>query len=255
MSPATEPIQTGARYDRIGRTYGRYRKPDARIEAQIAAALGTARTIVGVGSGTGSYEPRGRRVVAVEPSVTMIAQRPPAAAPVVRAVAERLPFRDGAFDVALALLTIHHWQDVGLGFDELERVAPVQVFFTWDPDVYRQHWLFTEYLPEITEAERDLPAMEEICRRFPRYEVQTIPIPWDCTDGFCTAYWRRPEMYLDPGARAAISPFAQLDEKIAESAMDRLRSDLSDGTWDRRHGRLRSMDSFDCGCRLVITRC
>lgn len=115
MSAAHEPIRADARYDRIGRTYSRSRKPDPRIAARIAAAVGTARTIVNVGSDTGSYEPRGRRVVAVEPSVTMIAQRPPDAAPVVRAVAERLPFRDRAFDAALALFTIHHWQEVARG--------------------------------------------------------------------------------------------------------------------------------------------
>jgi hypothetical protein len=51
MSAAHEPIRAGARYDRIGRTYSRYRKPDPRIAARIAAAVGTARTIVNVGSG------------------------------------------------------------------------------------------------------------------------------------------------------------------------------------------------------------
>jgi hypothetical protein len=36
--------------------------------------------VVNVGAGTGSYEPRDRRVVAVEPSAVMIAARPPGAA-------------------------------------------------------------------------------------------------------------------------------------------------------------------------------
>jgi Methyltransferase domain len=193
-------------------------------------------------------------VVAVEPSVTMIAQRPPDAAPVVRAVAERLPFRDRAFDAALALFTIHHWQEVARGFDELERVAPVHVFFTWDPDVYRQHWLFTEYLPEITEAERDLPAMEEICRRFPRCEVQTIPIPWDCTDGFCTAYWRRPEMYLDPGARGdfALRATRREDRRVGDGSFA-IRSER------RLLGSTSRTPEIDAllrlRCRLAITRC
>jgi hypothetical protein len=202
MTLDSQQEHASARYDRIGGSYNRYRRPDPRIAEQIERALAGVRTVVDVGSGAGSYEPKGPVVVAVEPSVMMIAQRSPDAAPVVRAVAERLPFSDRAFDAALALFTIHHWQDAARGFDELERVAPLHVFFTWDPDVYRQHWLFTDYLPEITEVERDLPALEEICKRFPRCEVQTIPIPWDCTDGFCTAYWRRPQMYLDPGARA-----------------------------------------------------
>ena len=64
-----------------------------------------------VGAGAGSYEPEDRHVVAVEPSEVMITQRPPDAAPVVRAVAEALPFQDRRFDAALAVLTVHHWTD------------------------------------------------------------------------------------------------------------------------------------------------
>src|ERR1700681_1639490 len=97
------------KYDGIGRSYARHRRPDPRIAAQVARALGEARRIVDVGAGTGSYEPAGALVVAVEPSSVMVAQRPVGAAPVVHAVAERLPFPAGAFDAAIAVLTIHHW--------------------------------------------------------------------------------------------------------------------------------------------------
>lgn len=84
-------------YDRIGVGYSVYRHPDARISAQIAAAIGPARSVLNVGAGAGSYEPAGLRVVAVEPSAEMIRQRGAAAAPAVRAVAEHLPFRDRSF--------------------------------------------------------------------------------------------------------------------------------------------------------------
>ena len=59
--------------------------------------LSGSTDLVNVGAGTGAYEPLDRAVVAVEPSMTMILQRPARAAPVVRATAERLPFKDGAF--------------------------------------------------------------------------------------------------------------------------------------------------------------
>lgn len=247
-------MNPGARYDRIGQNYSRYRRPDPRIAAQIERALAGARTVVDVGSGAGSYEPRGRTVVAVEPSMKMIAQRAPDAAPVVRAVAERLPFGNQAFDVALALFTIHHWQDAERGFDELERVAHRSIFFTWDPEVHHRFWLYEEYLPKIPEAERKLPALAEILRRFPRSTVEVVPIPWDCTDGFCTAYWRRPEMFLDPDARAAISPIALLDPAITRSAVERLARDLETGNWQRRHEDLTRSEVWDCGLRLVVAR-
>jgi hypothetical protein len=60
------------RYDRIGSTYARTRKPDPALVARIAGALGDARTVVEVGAGSGSYEPRDRHVVAIEPSLSLI---------------------------------------------------------------------------------------------------------------------------------------------------------------------------------------
>lgn len=47
----------------------------------VAQAPGDARTVVNVGAGAGSYEPADRTVLAVEPSSTMVAQRPVGAAP------------------------------------------------------------------------------------------------------------------------------------------------------------------------------
>jgi ubiquinone/menaquinone biosynthesis C-methylase UbiE len=121
-------------YDRIGTGYTGTRRPDPRIVAAIAGAIGDARTIVNVGAGAGAYEPPDRRVVAVEPSGTMIRQRPADAPPCIQAVAERLPFRDGAVDACLAVLTIHHWTDQAAGLAELRRVARRRVvILTWDP--------------------------------------------------------------------------------------------------------------------------
>jgi ubiquinone/menaquinone biosynthesis C-methylase UbiE len=112
---------TQALYDRIGVGYSAYRRPDPRIAAHIVDALGPARSVVNVGAGAGSYEPADRTVVAVEPSAEMVRQRPPSAAPAVRASAEHLPFRDQAFDAAMAVLTIHHWPDWRAGLAEMRR--------------------------------------------------------------------------------------------------------------------------------------
>ena len=242
----------GARYDTIGKGYGRYRQPDPRIGALIESALGDADTVVDVGSGAGSYEPRHHRVVAVEPSWTMIAQRAPAAAPVVRAVAERLPFADKRFDAALAILTIHHWSDPEAGLAEMARVSDLLLILTWDADVYSRFWLVEEYLPEILQAEVDLPTLPYVTTRLTVREILVVPVPWDCTDGFCAAYWRRPEMYLDAGVRGAISGIARCDHDIVRRAMTRLEHDLHDGTWDRRHRRLGERDEADWGYRLVV---
>ncbi|WP_433712623.1 methyltransferase domain-containing protein [Nocardia sp. CA-084685] len=54
----------------------------------------------------------------------MIAQRPPTAAPAVKAVAEQLPIRTDAVDAALAVLTVHHWTDLDRGIAELKTDRP-----------------------------------------------------------------------------------------------------------------------------------
>lgn len=238
-------------YDRIGVGYSAWRRPDPRIGARIADALGRARTVVNVGAGAGSYEPADRAVVAVEPSAEMVRQRPPSAAPAVRASAERLPFRDRAFDAAMAVLTIHHWPDWRAGLAELRRVArgPVAIL-TWDPD-HPGFWLVQDYFPEILAVDRViLPRFEEIERVLGPCEVRPLPVPADCSDGFLGAYWRRPEMYLDPGARGAISAFARIGS--LQPGLDRLRTDLADGSWERRYGSLRTRSDLDIGYCLIV---
>ena len=237
-------------YDSIGKTYAEYRRPDPRIAAAIAHALGDARTIVNIGAGTGSYEPQGRNVVAVEPSLTMIRQRLPGAAPVVRAWATQLPFRDGQFDAALALMTVHHWPDQQAGLREMARVAKRCIIFTWDHE-YAGIWLVHDYFPQIVEDGRAIcPPLDMYRDVFGQIAVMPIPIPHDCSDGFLQAYWRRPHAYLDAGVRSAISAFAKyppMDEGLVK-----LRRDLDDGTWLARNGHLLAATALDCGYRLIV---
>src|SRR3546814_14020 len=110
-------------YDTIGINYSDLRKPDARIEAVIGKALGSAETVLNVGAGAGSYEPADRQVTAVEPSAEMIRQRGASAAPVIQGYAEDLPFDDNSFDASMAILTAHHWADKEKGLKEMRRVA------------------------------------------------------------------------------------------------------------------------------------
>jgi hypothetical protein len=93
-------------YDAAPPAYARVRRPDPHLAAVIGAALGDARTVLNVGAGAGSYEPPGREVTAVEPSASMRAQRPAGLAAAIDAVAEDLPFGDGQFDAAMAIITV-----------------------------------------------------------------------------------------------------------------------------------------------------
>jgi hypothetical protein len=79
--------------------------------------------------------------------------------------------------------------------------------------------------------------------------IRPITIPHDCSDGFLGAYWRRPEAYLDPHMRAAISTFSRVGGFV--DGLARLSRDLADGTWHRRYRRLLDADNLDLGYRLV----
>jgi SAM-dependent methyltransferase len=245
-------VVPGQRYDTIGVGYATYRQPDPRIGAQIWAAIGDAERIVNVGAGTGSYEDPTRTMVAVEPSEVMMHQRGPHAAPVVRASAEHLPFPDHSFDVALALMTIHHWQDVRAGLAELRRVAPRQVVFTFDPQQHDALWLFHEYVTAAIDLDITSAPLDLVVDALRVERVEVVRTPADCTDGFGSAYWRRPEMYLDPAARANISVLARLPEDQVAPGLARLRQDLDSGAWHKAHAALLAQDSIDAGLRLVI---
>jgi len=241
-------------YDEIGRTYDRTRQADPRIAAQIAAALGDAGSVLNVGAGSGNYEPTDRRVIALEPSMTMIRQRPVGTAPVVQGVAGDLPFVDGSFDAALGTLTLHHWPDLGAGLAEVRRVSRQQVFMLFDGLMRDGYWLIDDYFPLVWEldSERQAPTVAMVGEHLDVQGVEVVMIPGDCTDGFGCAYWNRPEAHLDPIVLAGMSWSSQLSSEVLAEGVEHLRDDLETGRWDERYGHLRSMTEADYGYKLVI---
>jgi ubiquinone/menaquinone biosynthesis C-methylase UbiE len=241
-------------YDTIGATYNVTRRTEPRIAAHVWAALGDARTVLNVGAGTGSYEPSGRDVIAVEPSALMRAERPADAAPCVAASAESLPFEDRSFDAAMAVSTVHHWQDPIAGLREMRRVARRVVVFTFDSSDTawrRRFWLTRDYLPEVADLLVGRPPLSEQARAIAA-RVERVLIPWDCADGFFEAYWRRPEAYLDESVRRGISVWASVGPDAEQRALHSLRDDLSSGRWAERNRDLVDLDAAELGLRLLI---
>ena len=234
--------------------YDRHRRADPRMEARIRAALGEARTVLNVGAGTGSYEPRDRDVTAVEPSVTMRANRPADAPPAIEAWAEALPFADGSFDAAMACFSVHHWERRATGLAELRRVArgPV-VVLTCDLEALPA-WQ-REFLRECLDLERPrFGRPEQVAAELGgRTRIEPVPIPADCEDGFFEAFWNRPEALLDPDIRASQSVWELLGPEPKEAIVHRLRTALESGAWDAEHGHLRERKTFDGSLRLIIS--
>ena len=243
-----EPI-----YDRIGEGYAVRRRPDPRIARLIDETLGDAQSVVNVGAGSGSYEPPGRRVLAVEPSEVMRRQRRPGAVPCVAGSAEDLPVDSASHDAAMAVLTLHHWRDLAAGLKELRRVARRRaVILTWVPDG-PPFWLTRDYFPEVQALDREMfPTTQGLAALAEAHlgpaQIRPVPIPHDCIDGFQAAYWKRPHAYLDAGVRAAISSFSRID---AEPGLALLKADLQSGRWAARNAGLMALQEADFGYRLV----
>ena len=240
-------------YETRGIGYADHRQPDPRIAARIWAALGGAETVINVGAGAGSYEPLDRLVVPVEPSAAVRSQRPPNGVPAVDAVAEALPFDDDSFDAGMAILSVHQWCDANRGLRELRRVSrgPV-VIVTFDRDAVRRLWL-RNYAPDLYDIERfHFPPIEQIRGTLGGTStVSPVPVPLDCTDGFAEAYYGRPEAILDPDVRRSQSGWSFVEPARILAFVEHLRTDLADGTWDARHGHLRSQREFVGSLRII----
>jgi ubiquinone/menaquinone biosynthesis C-methylase UbiE len=244
---------SGPAYDRVGLNYSEFRRADPRIEARVLAALGDAGSVVNVGAGSGSYEPRDREVIAVEPSPVMIAQRPAGAAPALEGTAEALPLADQSVDAAMGVFTIHHWSDLAAGLAEMRRVARKRIVLaTIDAAKNAEIWTLAEYFPEAMRAEEEkMPTMPELEALLPGAEIEAVPMPSRCRDEFTSALWDRPEMFLDPAVLRASSLWHSLPPESIERGQARLRADLESGRWDERFGRLRTLPELDIGLRIV----
>ena len=186
----------------------------------------------------------------------MRAKRPAHLAAAVDATAENLPFDDDAFDAAMTTFSVHQWSDLRAGLREMRRVTrgPV-VILTCDPDLVRAFWL-QEYAPEVLDTEaRRYPSTAELADGLGGVAtIDKVPVPLDCTDGFNEAYYGRPEALLDPAARLSCSAWSFPGPEVHDRFTSELSRDLADGTWDRRHGHLRTQPALDGSLILVTSR-
>lgn len=196
-------------------------------------------------------------MIAVEPSDVMAAQRPPTIAPALRASASDLPLRDNSTDAAMAVLTIHHWDDeLERGIQELRRVARDRVvILTYDPAVSGEMWLVADYLPEVAELDQRIFPEPRLLAGWlgGRTRIEVVPIGRDTPDWMLGSFWAHPERVLDERARNATSGFARLDAAVVRRVVREVRRDLESGVWDERYGYLRKLDAFDAGLRLVVS--
>ena len=226
-------------------------EPDPRLRAAIVHALGDAKTILNVGAGAGSYEPSDRSVVALEPSSVMLAQHggsrrirgSPNTCPLATTPSRR-PWRSSRCTIGRTRASASQ------NCDELPGARSFSPGIPITRRNYGSPW--TTFLPSTGWR----PAVSLHCAlvvdALGAHSVERFEIPHDFTDGFQAAYWRRPEMYLDPLVRAASSTFASLPPELVEPGIERLRTDLRTGQWTQTYGDLLDLESADFGHRIVI---
>lgn len=251
-------------YDRIGKTYRSTRIPDRRIAQALldGLALEPGSTIADIGAGTGSYSnllaDQGYEVIAVEPSVTMREQAQPYPRVTwLAGCAEQIPLVDGSVNGVMSQLSLHHFQDRELAFQEMHRIVgdgPL-VFFTFDVRHCEPFWLF-DYFPVLKTDALQLPPLEEVCDQLQATTartttIQPFPLPSDLTDCFAAACWQRPERYLEPEIQAGISSFAKQGAGSVASGLQALEKDLETGQWEKHWGEVRDRSEFDGGYRII----
>lgn len=249
-----EIIDPSFDYDIGGHDYSELRKADPRIAVYIAAGLRGMQTVINLGAGTGSYEPRDVYVIAVEPSRSMRAKRlETGRTPALGARAEALPFDDASFDASLAILTIHHWVNLPKGLAEMKRVTKKKiVILTYDPSRLELFWN-AAYFPELVAVERtrypEISTIKAILGLPAR--ITNIRIPFDCTDGFQEAYYGRPEEFLKEKVRRAQSAWSFIGKEREARYVATLAGELDTGEWDRKYGFHRTMPEFEGAYRML----
>ena len=165
--------------------------------------------------------------------------------------AEALPFADGEFDAAMAVLSDHHWSDPAPACASCARGAPRGRLPAGTATTAR-FWLVRDYLPGVRRpARRQARRSTERRRGDGGGRDGPVPIPWDCVDG-SSAYWRRPEAYLDENVRNCSSVWARLGPAISERAVAALRADLASGAWQQRNAELLALEEAELGARLLV---
>jgi len=257
----------GPVYNSIGFRYSAHRQPDSRIVAELFELIDvpSGSTLADVGAGSGNYSralaDRGFRLIAVEPSSVMQKQADRHPSVVwCTAVAENIPLRDLSVGGVVCILALHHFKSAADSLREMIRISsgPI-VVLTFDPRAEQRFWL-REYFPHVwADAYRAFSPLQDILvllRAGGAAAVESFPfrLPPNLQDRFLAAGWQQPEMYFDPDIRACMSGFALADQTLVSAGLQRLRTELDNGSWEVKHGWVRRLQAFDAGYRFILAR-
>jgi SAM-dependent methyltransferase len=168
---------TDDRFGRQARAFARsplHRDPGRLRRLVEFAAPATGERVLDVASGPGivaaAFTAAGAAVTAVDLSAGMLREAGRAGARRVRAAAERLPFREGTFDVVVCRNAFHHFGGPGAALREMARVLRPGGGRVVIEDLMAAEDLIERDAQEVIERLRD----PEHTRTLPRSEVMAL---------------------------------------------------------------------------------
>jgi ubiquinone/menaquinone biosynthesis C-methylase UbiE len=233
-------------YDLPGSDYNTTRKADPYITKRLITLLNpeNGKSYIDIGCGTGNYTIAGSdpayKIAGLDPSEAMLAvarQRAPLIGWVTGS-AEEIPLPDNKFDGALAVLTIHHWQDLKNAFLEINRILKTNsriVLFTSVPEQMTGYWL-NHYFPMMMQTSiNKMPGLDQIIEAgqdagFHLQYKENYDIRPDLEDHFLYSGKMNAALYLDDNFRKGISSFAETGHQHEITmGLKNLSSDIASG--------------------------
>lgn len=233
-------------YNDIGKSYNNTRKPDPEIFKQLSELLEPEvdEYYLDIGCGTGNYTglflKESLNIIGMDPSELMINEAKNLYPKGVwkTGCAESTGLEKESIHGIVATLTIHHWEDLNLSFNELSRVLKVGgklVIFTSTPFQMKKYWL-NHYFPKMMEKSiLQMPSLDAIVNALSETnlrvnQLEKYFVTPDLQDYFLYSGKQRPALYLNPKVRSGISSFSLLSlRQEVEEGLSTLKSDIANG--------------------------
>ncbi|MEO9803226.1 MAG: class I SAM-dependent methyltransferase [Reichenbachiella sp.] len=230
------------KYDKIGLGYNATRQADTYLASRMLHYLAPqpGQRFLDIGCGTGNYTSifmnKGLDFIGIDPSDQMLsaARDKNPKGKWMQARAEHTGLSSESMDGIIGSLTIHHWQNLELAFNELNRILKPTgqlILFTSTPDQMKGYWLNT-YFPKMLQDSMDqMPSLELVTSAlhqsgFQITETEKYFVTAELTDLFLYSGKHRPHLYLDAQVRQGISSFSDLSNAeeinagLAQLALD-----------------------------------
>jgi len=236
-----------ARYDHIGKSYDTTRKADPYLADRMYHLLKNEvddAQYLDIGCGSGNYTNelhlKGLKFIGIDPSQEMLSKAKVKNREIHwrKGKVENIELDDNSIEGVLVSLTMHHWDNLYRGFQEIARVlkpgARVVIFTTF-PDQTDAYWLKHYFPLMIQESIAILPTKDEMMQAFDLAKIELLEqepyfVQRGLQDLFLYSGKYNPEMYFNEKFRRGVSSFSLIaQQNEIDSGLSQLRADIDSG--------------------------